>query len=1430
MRVPTRWTPILLLLALSVAVLAPASAHANGVRVLATDARGVTLELTVGAWSLSAPDGAGRVTVEGLAGAYALAEPGRPMLPAWAATLALPPGSRPSARVIASGAEDARDAVRPVIAGRPAFRDDPSGRLGAQPIREDVPAIEDGPWPPSPISLDAPFAFRGRRLVHLEFRPFRHEPGSGRLVAPRTLTVRVDFNRPAGAAAQVATTSEPDPHADAVLEGSVVNWTQGRGWRVPPAPLTERGSRVGAAPAGAAAANAFDESFPEVRVRLDESALHRLPYEQLTPHGFPVGVPVGEVSVHRHEYVANASPPFVTIELPCEVEDANANGLFDAGDGIWLWARKWSERTNATNIRRWWGDSEVVYVTRKPSGGLRVPQRSGWNGLAGLTPPTSFPFTKHFERDSAPMMQFVISVGDTNIGLWQWTDASSYYNRPDTIRVDTQGLDTTRTASLTVRFVGRKFDTHVMWAAIRNGTNRVTTVVDSLFWFGKSANTRTVSFPGSVLTEGATNFLRLWGKNDLSPPDPVNNAVVFAGLDWFDLTYWRRYRAESSYLRFNSGTQATDFQLRVDGFDSDSIRVYDVTDPDRPVRLVLPADRVRLGTAGYEFDLQDVVTGPRREYVAAAQIAPFEPGFGPRVPPASAYSRVVRRDLWNAPQADHLIVFPEAFGSAVPLLAALRRSQGLSVLEAPVESIYDEFGDGRKGGVAIERFVEYAYRRWNSRFLLLVGDGSLDPNGNRRNSGRDWIPALPTPGPVGAGEGLEITVSDNRYAFVTGNEDPISSPDSNRVVPELMVGRLTVNSLAEAQNVVSKIVAYEDHAGDEEWRKRVLLSSDDAFSGETTFGGGGSTSGYCHRSYEELFVDLAETMRGYIQSDSGVAGLDVDVFNLRSYLQIDNITFDGLGDTCRVSRDEARQKCHASVTPQLLGKLNAGQLLWNYQGHANEFVLTHEDLWINSGNGPGDDATRLANDGKPFLFAAFSCHANMFARPEHQLNAAVGPCLGEDLLAQPNGRGAIGSWASSCYEVVPRNGRDHINVELVRSMFVNPPRDLSLGPEDRGSRVILGEVVLAALFRYLGTVQSYAPERGLATTYVLLGDPATRLSIGRPLQSLTANGVPVPDASPVRLHTPGDSVRIEADVVTTVRLDSLALHVDRGVGAEAVTGWTSTPAFPDTAAGSVSGGRRFRLAYTAPLEARTTEYTVTARDRDGLVRRSTLRLQLDAVLRSGGTPIADGDEVPPSAALSVLLLSPKPLVSPASLVTLTLNGQPIVITATPVASDTTASGVHSGREWVLTWPSAAYPVDDYELVVSIAGGGTVTRRFQVGESAGRLAFRDLIPFPNPFDASGTHFSFLLLGAEPADVRLSVYTLSGRLILTRTERTLVPGYHQIAWDGRDAEGDELANGVYLFRMNARTAGGESITETGRLVKLRRPRRVEEPLVP
>lgn len=1422
--------PILLALALA----GPGTALAAPVRVLASDARGVTLQITVGAWSLSAPGPDGRVTVTGLPESHSMSIPGRPLLPAYSAMLALPIDARPSARVLAASGEQAREGSLLAIAGKPVFRDDRDSRLGPQPSVDPVAPIDDGPWPASQIELGQPFGFRGRRMVTLEVRPFRYDAASRRLSAPLTLTVRVDFNRPAAAAALLEGAGEPDPHVDAALETSVLNWQQGQGWRVAPRRLSSSGrpgrSLFTSGPARTTQAVAFDESEPEVRVKLPETALYRLTYDDLALKGYPSGVPVGEVSVHRHEFLEGAVPPYGTVELPCEVQDANGNGTFDSGDGIWVWVRNWAERSQATNIRRFWGDAEVVFVTRKPGGGLRVAQRPGWNNVPGLTPLASYPYFRHIEHDFAgTMMGFVQTPADTNIGIWQWTEYSFYYDRPDTIRIETNDIDTSQTASVTTHWVGRAYENHFMWAALRNAANQVTTVADSVFWYGKSAVSVTGSVHGSALSEGNSNFFRQWGKNQFGPPDPNSNGICFAGLDWFELTYWRRYRAIKDYVRFNSAAAGGDFQLSVGNFSSDSLRVYDVTDPDNPVRVTIDPAHVTVG-ATVSFDMQDVaaptISNPEgnHDYVAAAVQTPPDPALGPRVPPSSAYSNVTRRNLYANTSGDYLLVAPEAFIPATTQLSSLRRSQGLSVVEAPIESIYDEFNGGRHSAAALERFAKYGYTQWNTRFLMLVGDGTLDPNHNLPTSGTDFVPVLPTPGPVGSNEGLQIIPSDNRYGFITGADDPISGLDSNRVVPELMVGRLTVNSPTDANTVISKIVAYEDLSQPDAWRRNVLLNADDAFSGDIDLGGP-TSSGYCHHGYEELFVSLGNTMRSYILSDSGVAGMNVEEFNLRSYLTNEAITFDPLsGDTCRSSRDATRAHCNAGVTPILIGKLNDGQLMWNFQGHANEFVLTHEDLWVNLGQ--DEDALRLQNDAKPFLFTAFSCHANMFANPFDQLRLDKGPCLGENLLGLPNGRGAVASWASVCFEVVPRDDHTHVNVELIRSMFVYPPRDEFLGADDRGSRVVLGEAILASLFRYIGTTQSYPPERGLSITYTLLGDPATRISVGHPFDLVTANGLPVPVGAPLRLHTPGDTLRLDADLVSNVRLDSLALFVNRGAGDVPVanTDYTVTPAFPDTAGGGQFGGRHFRVVYRTQPDANSADYIVMVKDRNGLVQRTVVRLQLDGVLRSSNAPINDGDAVAPNAPLSLQILSPRPLASPQTEIALTINGQAQAFTATPAPGDA------SNREWILSWTHADYPIDDYTVMAAVQNGGTITHRFKVTASSGQLAVRNLIPFPNPFDNSGMTFSFLLVGGEDADVKVHVFTQSGRSIYTNVVHGLTPGYHQLAWNGHDAEGDELANGTYFFRLSVTTTGGATTEQLGRLVKLRRPHHTVEPVVP
>src|SRR6185369_279690 len=115
--------------------------------------------------------------------------------------------------------------------------------------------------------------------------------------------------------------------------------------------------------------------------------------------------------------------------------------------------------------------------------------------------------------------------------------------------------------------------------------------------------------------------------------------------------------------------------------------------------------------------------------------------------------------------------------------------------------------------------------------------------------------------------------------------------------------------------------------------------------------------------------------------------------------------------------------------------------------------------------------------------------------------------------------------------------------------------------------------------------------------------------------------------------------------------------------------------------------------------------------------------------------------------------------------------------------------------------------------------------FRVVVSGNELRVENPITFPNPFDDDrGTAFSFQLLAGGPVDVQIRVFTTSGRMIYERVERGLTPGYHQLAWDGRDAEGDKLANGTYVYRMLA-TNGSSKAEHIGRLVKLRKPRRAE-----
>lgn len=92
----------------------------------------------------------------------------------------------------------------------------------------------------------------------------------------------------------------------------------------------------------------------------------------------------------------------------------------------------------------------------------------------------------------------------------------------------------------------------------------------------------------------------------------------------------------------------------------------------------------------------------------------------------------------------------------------------------------------------------------------------------------------------------------------------------------------------------------------------------------------------------------------------------------------------------------------------------------------------------------------------------------------------------------------------------------------------------------------------------------------------------------------------------------------------------------------------------------------------------------------------------------------------------------------------------------------------------------------------------------------KTSISNLLNYPNPFSTS-TCFVYTLTGNEaPDEFKIQIMTVSGRIVKEITQDEMGPlkvGTHKTdyAWDGRDEFGDQLANGIYLYRVVARKDG-------------------------
>src|SRR5581483_10330261 len=147
--------------------------------------------------------------------------------------------------------------------------------------------------------------------------------------------------------------------------------------------------------------------------------------------------------------------------------------------------------------------------------------------------------------------------------------------------------------------------------------------------------------------------------------------------------------------------------------------------------------------------------------------------------------------------ADLLIVSHNDFIPALASLVARRQQQGLNVKVVDIDDVYGEFNYGEHSPYALQQFLRTASSVWATapRWLLLVGDASVDPRNYLGFGSFDFVPTKIVPT-----EDLK-TASD---AWVT---------DFNQTgYEQIATGRLPVRTLADAVTIVNKIVAYESQS------------------------------------------------------------------------------------------------------------------------------------------------------------------------------------------------------------------------------------------------------------------------------------------------------------------------------------------------------------------------------------------------------------------------------------------------------------------------------------------------------------------------------------------------------------------------------------------------------------------------------------------
>jgi hypothetical protein len=862
-----------------------------------------------------------------------------------------------------------------------------------------------------------------------------------------------------------------------------------------------------------------------------------------------------------------------------------------------------------------------------------------------------------------------------------------------------------------------------------------------------------------------------YNRSDALYTNPTNNIVINikyqrpdfdarAWVDFVEANVTRKLIYEGTPLYFRKNATANTLTKFVIENANSSLVLLDVSDPFNVIRIPFNGS-----------DFADSTTA-QKEYVL----------FSSPISKPNLVGKIENQNLHQLANVPYLIITTKALMPFAQELSDFHLQQeGLQSHVVDVEQIYNEFSSGNRDVSAVRNFIKMFYDRaaGNSnvapKYVLMFGDGFYD----FKSENPYYLAAYES---LESRDPIDSYVSDDFFACL----DDAEGADINNTFThklDVAIGRIPADNAQKATIAIQKIKDYYNSFSFGDWRNQVTFMADDG-DGVTHINDADRVAKIVENNYKKYNVDKIYSDAYSQQSNSGGAR-------------------------------------YPDVNAALANKMFSGTFFVDYAGHGGSRGLADEQILT------FNDINSWQNKNKLPIFITATCEFTRYDEGDY--------VAGERLFFKEDG-GAIA--LVSTVRLVYANENFETNKNFISQLML----------ASESQNITLGEVI----YRSKNITNTREGNR----KFSLFGDPALKLAFPKyNIVTTKINGQNM--GSIVDTLKALDIVTIEAEIQDT---SGVLINNFNGIAYTTIFDKNKrvTTLQNDPESGLYSFDLRKNILFRGKATVVNGKFNISfiiPKDIDynfglGKISHYASNETVDAAGQTfdiyiGGISenIVSDNQAPKvnifldDKSFSIgSITSSEPL-----LIADFFDENGINISGSGIGHDITAiidedskspivlnnfyeSNANDYTTGSLQFPMSKLDPGRHQLRVkawdNYNNSGEDYTEFIVEDNAA-LALSHVLNYPNPF-TTNTEFIFEhnRIGNNLI-LKIDIFTITGRLVksINANMNSVNKRVDNIFWDGKDEFGDNLAKGVYIYKLSVKDNNGESAQEFQKLVLLR-----------